>query len=214
MGWLYQREPVDDLVAYLTAKYNYDCDTHALQTLDGARVGNTVYLAVKSTIKETGRSFVFAGVILISNTKKHGFGYKDMSESMGPWECACPDRIIHLLSPISDIPNPSYSADWRARVAARKVEQRQRRERRRSLRVGSTVTLPTPIRFPGGDTASTFLVARFHRKTPIFVSLDGPEFSCRLRAATLDAATITHPQNSDSAPPAVPAWPSADACDG
>jgi hypothetical protein len=28
MGWLYQRDPVDNPVAYLTAKYNYDCDTH------------------------------------------------------------------------------------------------------------------------------------------------------------------------------------------
>ena len=55
-----------------------------MQALDGARIGNTVYLAVKSTDKNTGRAFVFAGVILISNTKKHGFGYKDMSESMGP----------------------------------------------------------------------------------------------------------------------------------
>ena len=101
---------------------------------------------------------------------------------------------MRRLSPISDIPNPSYSADWRARVAARKAEQRQRRERRRSLRVGTVVTLPTPIRFPGGDTASTFLVARFRRKTPIFLSLDGPEFYCRLRGATLAAATIAEPQ--------------------
>jgi hypothetical protein len=203
MGWLYQRDPVDDPVAYLMAKYNYDCDTHTLQSLDGARVGNTVYLAVKSTVKPTGCSFVFAAVILISNTKKHGFGYKDQDEGMGPNQCACPERIMRLLSPIADLPHARYTADWRARVAAHKLKQHQQRELRRSLRVGSTVTLLAPARFPGGNVATQFLVARFRRKTPIFMSLDGPEFYCRLRASTLTAATITPPQTSDPDPPAI-----------
>ena len=74
MGWLYRHDPVDDPLAYLTAKYNYDCNTHTLQTLDGARIGNTVYLAVKSTDKASGTFYVFAAVILISNTKKDGLG--------------------------------------------------------------------------------------------------------------------------------------------
>jgi hypothetical protein len=171
--------------------------------LDGARVGNTVYVAVRSTDKATGRTFVFAGVILISNTKKHGFGYKDMDEAMGPCECDCPDRIMRLLSPISEIPYPSYSADWRARVAARKNAKRQQRERYKLLRVGSVVTLPTPVRFRSGDIASKFCVAYFRRKTPIFVSLDGPDFYCRLRAANLAAATIADPQTPDLPPEGV-----------
>ena len=94
MGWLYRNEPIDDPLGYLKAKYNYDCDSHTLQTLDGARVRNTVYLAVRSTVKKTGRSFVFAAVIMISNTQKHGFGYKDQTESMGPNQFDCPLRII------------------------------------------------------------------------------------------------------------------------
>lgn len=193
MGWLYQRDPVDNPVSHLISKYTYEDDHCAHQPLDAARVGNTVYLAIKSTNKKSGRSYVFAGVILISNTKKSGFGYKEMSESMGPCECACPDRIMRLLSPISDIPHPSYSADWRARVAARKTVQRQQRELCKLLRVGSVVTLSAPIRFRGGDIASSFYVAHFRRKTPVFLSLDGPEFYCRLRAATLATATIADP---------------------
>ena len=119
MGWLYRDEPIDDPLAYLKAKYNYDCETHTLQTLDGARVGNTVYLAVRSTEKKTGRSFVFAAVILISNTKKHGFGYKDQDRKHGAVPMRLPpDRIIRLLSPIADLPHAGYTAEWRARVAA------------------------------------------------------------------------------------------------
>jgi hypothetical protein len=119
MGWLYQDEPIDNPLAYLMAEYNYADDWHTMQTLDGARVGNTVYLAVKSTDTKPGRSFVLAAVILISNTKRHGFGYKSMDERMGPCECACPDRIMRLLSPITDLPDAGYAADWRARVLAR-----------------------------------------------------------------------------------------------
>jgi hypothetical protein len=115
MGWLYQHDPIDNPLAYLTGKYTYEDDWHTLQTLDGARVGNTVYLAVKSTDKKSGRSFVLAVVILISNTKRYGFGYKDMDEAMGPCECACPERIIRLLSPVTDLPHAGYAADWRAR---------------------------------------------------------------------------------------------------
>ena len=203
MGWLYRDEPIDDPIAYLKAKYNYDCDTHTLQTLDGARVRNTVYLAVRSTEKKTGGTFVFAAVILISNTKKSGFGYKDMDESMGPCQCDCPERIIRRLSPIADIPNPSYTAEWRARVAARHDEQRQRRQRRKSLSVGTIVTLPAATRFAGGITANMFRVAHFRRRTPIFEALDRPGFLCRLRAATLAAATITEPPNSGPHPAGV-----------
>ena len=198
MGWLYQRDPIDDPLAYLTAKYNYDCETHALQTLAGARVGNAVYLAVRSTVKKTGCSFVFAAVILISNTKKHGFGYKDMTEAMGPCECDCPQRIMRLLSPVADIPNPSYTAEWRARVAARRIERRQQRDRRQSLRVGSVVTVPHAVRFKGGITASTFQLAHFRGRTPIFEALDRPGFYCRLRGATLATAAVTFP--ADPAP--------------
>lgn len=199
MGWLYRDEPIDDPLAYLKAKYNYDGETHTLQTLDGARVRNTVYLAVRSTDKKTSRSFVFAAVILISNTKKHGFGYKDMTEAMGPCECDCPQRIMRLLSPITDIPNPSYTAEWRARVGARRIERRQQRDRRQSLCIGSVVTVPHAVRFTGGITSSTFQLAHFRGRTPIFEALDHPGFYCRLRGATLTTAVITSPD--DPAPP-------------
>jgi len=120
MGWLYKHDSVDDPVAYLTDQYNHDGEHRTYRVLTAARVANTVYMAVKITEKTTGNSYVLAAVILISNTRKHGFGYKDMDETVGPCERACPDRVMRLLSPIEDIPNPGYAAEWRARVAAHK----------------------------------------------------------------------------------------------
>jgi Domain of unknown function (DUF6927) len=197
MGWLYQNDPVDDPVAELTARFTNDGHTRTWLALAAARVANTVYMAVKSTDKATGESYVFAAVILISNSKKHGFGYKDMDESVGPCQCDCPDRIMRLLTPISDLPNPGYAADWRARVEARKNAKRQQRERRQSLRIGSIVTLRTAASFRGGYTASQFRVAYFWGRTPVFEAGDPPTFRCRLTAAMLAAATIAAPPIAD-----------------
>ncbi|MGA8756004.1 MAG: hypothetical protein WB611_06685 [Stellaceae bacterium] len=200
MGWLYQDDPVADPVAELTAHFTCDGHTRTWLVLAAARVANTVYMAVKSTDKATGESYVFAAVILISNTKKHGFGYKDMDESVGPCQCDCPDRIMRLLTPIDDLPNPGYAADWRARVEARKNAKRHQTQRRQSLRVGSIVTLPTAASFRGGITASRFRVAHFRRRTPIFEALDPPGFLCRLTAAALSTATIDVPPTDNGQP--------------
>ncbi len=127
MGWLYKHDPIDDPIAYLTNQYNHDGEHRIYRVLAAARVANTVYMAVKITEKTTGKSYVLAAVILISHTRKHGFGYKDMDETVRPCECACPDHIMRLLSPIEDIPNPGHAAEWRASVAAHATGVRSRR---------------------------------------------------------------------------------------
>jgi hypothetical protein len=196
MGWLYKDEPIDNPVDYLINRYTHDGERSLHQVLAAARVANTVYMAIKYTDKATGKSFVFAAVILISNTRKHGFGYKDMDETMGPCECACPERIMRLLSPVADIPNPSYAADWRTRVAARKQADAELRRKRASLQPGSIATLPQAVTFRDGTAARAFRVRLFHGRTPIFEPLDRPGFSCRLRAATLAAADIVPPDTA------------------
>jgi hypothetical protein len=192
MGWLYHRDPIDDPVAYLTDQFNHEGEHRMNRVLGAARVANTVYMAVGCTDKTTGKSFVLAAVVLISNTQKHGFGYKDMTETMGPCECACPDRIMRLLSPVTDIPNPGYAAEWRARVAAQKKAAAELRAKRASLRPGSIVTLERAVSFRDGTTASVFRMRFVRRQTPIFEPADRPGFLCRLSAASLAAATITH----------------------
>jgi hypothetical protein len=202
MGWLYKQHPVTDPVAYLTGQYNHDGEHRIYLVLGTARVSNTVYMAVKSTDKATRQSYVFAAVVLISNTRKDGFGYKDMDESVGPCECACPDRIMRLLSPIADIPNPGYAAHWRARVAAQKTAAAELRTKRKRLMPGAIVTLQNEVRFRDGKTATAFRMRFFQRKTPIFEPLDRPGYWCRLSRASLAAATVTPPAAPDVAAPA------------
>jgi len=193
MGWLYNLDPIDDPVAYLTDHFHHDGEHRTQRVLAAARVANTVYMALKITEKTTDNSYVLAAIILISNTRRHGFGYKDMSECMGPYECDCPDRIMRLLSPIEDIPSPSYAAEWRARVAARKTANAALRTKRASLRPGSIVTLEREVSFRDGTKAIAFRMRFLRRKTPVFEPVDRPGFLCRLSASSIAAATITQP---------------------
>ena len=74
-----------------------------------AMVGTTYYAAVRC--KRTG--VVEASVILTSSYKKggHNFGYKDMTENMGPNEAQCPKCILNLLTPTEH----EYAKEWRER---------------------------------------------------------------------------------------------------
>ena len=191
MGWLFRRDPIDDPVAHLTNLFDYEDDKRSNRVLAAARVGNTVYMALRCAEKATGKAFVLAAVILFSNTRKDGFGYKDMDETMGPCACACPERIMRLLSPVEEIPNPSYAADWRARVAAHHQAAAAKRAKRARLEPGCIVTLPRPASFRDGITASVFRMRFRQRRTPVFEPVDRPGFLCRLRADTLAAAAIT-----------------------
>jgi hypothetical protein len=104
---------------------------------------------------------------------------------------------MRLLTPISDLPNPGYAADWRTRVQARENAKRQQRQRRQSLRFDSIVTLQTAASFRGGFAARRFRVTYFWGRTPIFEGLDPPSFRCRLTAAMLATATIAAPPAND-----------------
>src|SRR3546814_16727894 len=79
---------------------------------------------------------VFAVVCLVRWNPRsrdgHQFGYKDMSENMGPCEADCPAAILELLSPTDH----EYALDWRARCRANLVL------RARKLSDGDRIRLP------------------------------------------------------------------------
>ncbi len=119
--------------------------------------------------------------MLVRNNARDGFGYKDMTEAMGPIEADCPDSILRLLSPVSEIPNPGHAADWRARVAERKQERRAARARKAELTPGVRLRTARALRF-GRVEADLFEVVPTppRRRGPVFLAV-GHGFLCRLR---------------------------------
>ena len=193
MGWLVHDEKLshETPVQYVTREFTHTSGRRQATVLDAAAVRGTIYAAIRNTDTETGKSYVFCAVILFKNNKRDGFGYKAMDECMGPCEVDCPDRIMRKLSPIEDIPDPSFAADWRARVAAAKAARKNAACRLGKLSPGDRIHLPTAAYFTkSGISADTFVVTAIEKRTPIFTPVAQPTFRCRLQRQTLALATI------------------------
>ena len=194
MGWLFQNDKLrhETPVDYITREFTHDSGTSASMVIAAAAVGSTIYAAIRNHDRASGKSYVFCAVILFKNNERDGFGYKDMDESMGPCEVDCPDRIMRLLSPIEELPNPGYAAQWRASVAVAKARKAEARLKISKLAIGDKVKLTHSAHFrSSGIETDALPVIRYQKRTPIFVADQHPHLVCRLRKATLAGAEIT-----------------------
>lgn len=193
MGWLFHNQKLrhETPVQYITREFSHESETAKATVLAAAPVRGTIYAAVRNEDKTTGKTYVFCAVILFKNSERSGFGYKDMDESCGPCEVDCPDRILRLLSPVDELPNPGYAVEWRARVAEKKVQDRRMRQSVGKLAPGDIIRLPHAVSFrASGVTADRFRFLDHYKRTSIFEPIEYPGLRCRLRRDTLAAATI------------------------
>jgi len=143
--------------AYLDDQYTYSRmgdggGTRGMRVIDSAFVGNHVWYAAAEIIQDGEPQYVIALVCKVHwNPKARDgfiFGYKDMEESMGPCEAACPARILRLLSPTAK----EHALDWRRRcllrMHGRKVEN------------GMRLRFPRPISFGDGHSGTEFIVVK------------------------------------------------------
>ena len=107
----------------------------------------------------TGAREVWAAVCLVrySLRDREGFifGYKDMSESMGPCEDSCPAKVLDLLTPTDN----THALDWRTRCRARLAE-RAKRNAKPTPRLGDVVILSAPPLFRDGRCLARFEAVR------------------------------------------------------
>ena len=159
MGWTYThrgRTPVKDFLAD-----NVNCENeHATCLLLHIAIVKLrkAYMAVEiiRRSKETGlldmmTRKVVAFVFLLDYRPRDtdfDMGYKDMDESMGPYESECPERILKLLTPTKH----EYACKWRQRC-------RENIARKNSFRLIKDRVIETrPISFGDGCTRSRFQV--------------------------------------------------------
>ena len=168
MGWLFM--PFASMgghrsaTSYLDAQFTYERDLEGgtrrgLKVLASSCPGNRVYYAAVQVMTDGVGGEIFAVVCLVRwNTRSsdgQNFGYKDMTENMGPCEADCPAHILDLLTPT----NKEYAIDWRARCRANLVR------RSRKLADGDRIRLDDPITFTDGHVAQEFLVSKRGRRT-------------------------------------------------
>lgn len=84
-------------------------------TLASRLVGNSLwYVREVTTTTPDGTSKTERFIALDMLDTHGGWGYKDLTESMGPYDWTCPPEFFEL---VPDPPN-EYAAEWRAKIRA------------------------------------------------------------------------------------------------
>ena len=115
------------------------------EVLKSYMVGSTYYAAVKrtkfATETEPENSCVFAAVVLTQVDSKdyYNFAYKDMDETVGPYQYNCPKSILDLLSPTDN----EYAKNWREQCYE-VLKQRKNPDNLGNLPVGSVIKYTRP----------------------------------------------------------------------
>ncbi|RSU72120.1 hypothetical protein BRX37_20135 [Sphingomonas sp. S-NIH.Pt3_0716] len=166
MGWLTM--PFRSMGGHTSAKAYLDDQFTYSRSVDGGTAGlrvlasscpknRTYYAAVQVMTNGIGGD-VFAVVCLLAwnhrSTTGEQFGYKDMTESMGPNAAECPKHILDLLTPT----DKEFALDWRRRCS----ENLARRSRK--VADGDRVRFAEPLSFTDGHTGQEFIVERRGRR--------------------------------------------------
>jgi hypothetical protein len=171
MGWLFMNSLCGFATpkAYMEAQFTFETDEGTSEILASAVVGmRTWYAACRQLVKKTGKTETFALVCLIRYNPRskddHVFGYKDMSEFMGPNEARCPARILDLLGPTTDENALAWRARCRSAIAVRGLAQPKH---------GDTIIFADALTFTDGSKASRFRVTTAARTTRFINPLTG-----------------------------------------
>lgn len=192
MGWLYMREMRGHATprAYIDNQFTYSRDDHRLTVLASSMVVSTYYAACER-IEASGDRQVFAVVCLTRHnprsTDGHVFGYKDMTEHMGPCESECPAALLDELTATDS----EYALAWRARCRANLLAKKLDRAKP-TPKPGQTIILDEPMHFSDGSDRSRFeVVANPKGKTPLFRDPQSRAI-CRIPAFRKRAYRIVH----------------------
>jgi hypothetical protein len=152
MGWLYMKslKGHSGPRQYLDAQFTYERPDAISKMLRSALVGMRVYYAAVELVRiATGEREVWAAICLVRynprDPERYIFGYKDMEESMGPYECDCPAPILDLLTPT----DREYALQWRARCREN-IAARRAKAAKPGPRAGQMIVFDEPLCFADG----------------------------------------------------------------
>lgn len=153
MGWLfmYGLDGHYGPRQYLDAQLTHERATCNSRVLRSALVRMRVYYAAVESVSTDGKRDVWAAVCLVKYNPRDRegliFGYKDMSEDIGPCEAECPKEILDLLTPTES----KWANEWRDRCR-KSIEQKAENARKPNPRAGQLLEFEHEI--PMSDRTS------------------------------------------------------------
>ncbi len=159
MGWTFaHKEKGITVKQFFEKEFGYtDKETGVYdKVLDCAATFTEAYLAIE-TGDTSGPKEVYAMVCLLGYRPKdyYNFGYKEISEDMGPCNYSCPERILKLLTPTDD----KWAQEWREKC----WERIRAKKARPKLRKGMIIQFAEPIKFTDGSEESVFQIKDLRR---------------------------------------------------
>lgn len=129
--------------------------------------GSVAYMACQYRDDE-GKSHVYG---LVCQLYKDGDdrGYKPVEETMGPYECDCPKKILDMLSPTDS----QYANEWRTRCRQRLANKQSRPKE------GQIIRFEHPLKFSDGSKENEFTVRKRPyrgRNTTVYHGKNGRDY--------------------------------------
>lgn len=155
--------------------YTWEDERRANKVLKSSMRGSVYYAAVQTTDKNTGGKEVFAVVCLTSTRWDGGFnfGYKGMTEDMGPCEDDCPKGILDILTDTES----KYAKEWRERCRAKLRDKKQSCQSLSSVKIGEVIE----FEYGGRTIRAEKMAPAYQFKTPWFKVVGELEYIAKTR---------------------------------
>ncbi|MGB9803113.1 DUF6927 domain-containing protein [Desulfofundulus sp.] len=154
MGWTYTDKPKGMSVRqFFEKQFNYTRDDGRYgKVLDCAVVNlREAYIAYETGDAQGNREVrAIVCALGYSPNSYNNFGYKDMTETMGPYLYNCPERILRMLTPTDH----EWAREWREKC----WERIRAKKARPKLKKGMVVKFADSIVFRSGRKEDTFRV--------------------------------------------------------
>lgn len=169
MGWTFTSKGSQTTKEFFEKEFNYDKgDGRSGKIIRFSATWTTAYMAYEIKVPETkdengnvlpAKRDVIAIVCLIRHVPRaldgYTFGYKDMTENMGPCESRCPKTILDLLTPTTS----EYANDWRKRC----WDRINKRKAAPKVKAGDLIKFKHPIPFCDGTSQDTLRWSKGNR---------------------------------------------------
>lgn len=175
MGWTFMNRPagtVEEIVRQHVLSFSHVPEEQRPEIVATARNGNCLAFALRLPVPYLDANQFFrevytpandgtitAAAVILVRCPAGQFGYKDMTETMGPYETVGPAFLTHLspIRPDATSDSAQWARDWRERCRTAASAKATARRAAAKVTAGTRLRFPEPLTFKSGAKYSEFV---------------------------------------------------------